>query len=310
MKIHLNIFYAACLFFMLVLAPMAAEAISTAEESAHSPDLYQQHFDQAVFHLGEHNFEASIEECKLALQYQPEAYLIRAIWCLDLFEIAEQLNVRDSKQRKLKIAMYEKMVKIAEAGIKYAPDKGECYFFRGLAHARLCTTAGILYNLFMAKGIEKDWLHAIACNSNYITPTGENLLASGHIALASYYRLCPSFFLLTWIFGISGDLDKSVEYGKIAYDLDPRIEVIKEYGISLITRGLANKKEEDINTGKTLLAKIPTLPLQLKTDPIDIEHSKLLLENIKLCPGYSRDQQQEISAKALQKELRKKKQSN
>jgi hypothetical protein len=306
------------LFFtlqLLLLNPMLASAFepsslgqTTTATALEKEDSFQLHFDQATFHLGKQNFSTSIEECKLALQYQPEDALIRAIWCLDLYEIAEQLNVRDPEQRKTKIEMYEQMVKISEAGIKYAPDKGECYFFRGLAHARLCTTAGILYNLFMAKGIEKDWLKAISYHSDYATPTGEKLLASGHVALASYYRLCPSFFLLTLIFGISGDMDKSVAHGKIAFDLDPRIEVTKEYGISLITRGLERKNEEDIIAGKKLLETIPTLLKSLKTDAIDIEHSKLLLKNIKLCPGYSRDQQQEISDKALEEELKKKKQ--
>ena len=159
----------------------------------------------------------------------------------------------------------------------------------------------------MAKGIEQDWLKAIRCKSEYVTPTGENLQASTGIALGSYYRLCPRFFLLQLLFGISGDLDKSVGYCQRAFQEDPRIEVTKEYGISLITRGLDSHSEADIEKGKALLKSVPALPLRLRTDSVDVEHSKMLLENIPLCPDYSRDQQQEISEKAfLENEQRKK----
>ena len=34
-----------------------------------------------------------------------------------------------------------------------------------------------------------------------------------------YYRLVPNFFLIRWIFGISGDIDKSVKYHQEALAL-------------------------------------------------------------------------------------------
>ncbi len=287
--------------WLLVPAVIAVPAfgilpLQPPEEAFH---LYQQHFKLADELMGNYNFEESIKECEAALQYHPGDYLVHAIMCLDYYEIAEKMDVH--KQHAQKVKIYEKMAKIAEEGIKNAPDHGECYFFRGLAHARLSTTNGVIYSLFMAKGIEEDWLKAYRTRSDYVTPNGENLQASTAIALGSYYRLCPSFFLTQLLFGISGNLDKSVDYCRQAYDMDPRIEVTKEYGVSLITRGLDRHNEEDIEQGKVLLAKVKTLPLRLHTDPVDIEHSQLLLNNIQLCPNYSRDQQQEISEKAFVK---------
>ncbi|MFZ4622094.1 MAG: hypothetical protein ACOYNS_16150, partial [Bacteroidota bacterium] len=157
--------------------------------------------------------------------------------------------------------------------------------------------------LFSAKQIEEDWLVAVNRKSDYVTPNGENLEASANIALGVYYRLCPSFFLLKWTFGISGDLEKAVQYCKKAYELDPtRIEIVKEYGVAFITRGLDNKNQKDIDAGKELLQKVSTLPLRLRTDKVDIKHSKMLLADISLCPGYSRDEQQEISEEAFKKQ--------
>ncbi|MDD8019128.1 MAG: hypothetical protein PHP42_12195, partial [Bacteroidota bacterium] len=206
-------------------------------------------------------------------------------------------------EKKWKIEMYHKMISIANDGIRCAPEKGECYFMRGLANARLATTKGVLSQLFSAKGIEEDWLVAVNRQSDYVTQHGENLQASANIALGVYYRLCPTFFLLKWTFGISGDLNKAVAYCKRAYELDStRIEIVKEYGVALITRGLDTKNDNDIAAGKELLQKVFTLPIRLNTDKIDIEHSKTLLNDISLCPGYSRDEQQEVSEEAYKKE--------
>ncbi len=266
-------------------------------------DQYDFYFHKADYHLGKYEFEESIKNCELALQYIPNDFLIRAMICLDYYEIAERLDAKKSGDKDKKIEIYNKMIKIAEEGISFVPDKGECYFMRGLANARMATTKGVLSQLFTAKQIETDWLVAVNRKSDYTTPNGENLQASSCLALGVYYRLCPTFFLLKWIFGISGDLDKAVAYCKKAYDLDStRIEIVKEYGVALITRGLDSKNEMEIEQGKEYLRKVLSLPLRLQTDKIDIEHSKMLLKNISLCPGYSRDEQQDISEETFAKE--------
>jgi hypothetical protein len=108
--------------------------------------------------------------------------------------------------------------------------------------------------------------------------------------------------MLKWFFGISGDLDKAVYYCKKAYGLDStRIEIVKELGVALITRGLDRKIQEDIDRGIDYLKKVASLPLRLQTDKIDIQHCELLLKDISLCPGYSRDEEQDISEESYQK---------
>ncbi|MFA5832404.1 MAG: hypothetical protein WDA22_02900 [Bacteroidota bacterium] len=271
-------------------------------DALNAEEQYNIYFKKADEQLGKFQFEESIKSAQEALKYKPNDHLVRAMICLDYYEIAEKLDVKKSDEKEWKLDIYKKMVTIAEEGMKAAPEKGECYFMRGLANARMSTTKGILSSLFSAKQIEQDWIIAVGRKSEYVTPIGENLEASANIALGVYYRLCPSFFLLQWTFGISGDLEKAVQYCKKAYELDPtRIEIVKEYGVALITRGLDSNNKKDIEAGKELLVKVSTLPLRLRTDKIDIEHSKMLLSDISLCPGYSRDEQQEISEEAFRK---------
>jgi tetratricopeptide (TPR) repeat protein len=285
---------------VLFTANLKSQNGATAEEQ------YNVYFKKADAQMGKFEFEESINNCKEALKYRPNDHLVRAMICLDYYEIAEKLDVKKSDEKEWKIDIYNKMIGIAEEGIRAAPEKGECYFMRGLANARMSTTKGIFSQFFTAKQIEEDWLLAVNRKADYVTAKGENLQASANVALGVYYRLCPTFFLLKWTFGISGDLEKAVTYCKRAYELDPtRIEIVKEYGVALITRGLDNENNNDITAGKELLQKVSTLPLRLQTDKIDIEHCKMLLADISLCPGYSRDEQQEISEEAFKKSQQK-----
>ncbi|MFZ1976857.1 MAG: hypothetical protein WAV76_02785 [Bacteroidota bacterium] len=294
------LFIALAALIYLSSPQLLSQAAPPAERS--NEEQYKLNFKEADEHLGKFEFEASLKSCEAALRNKPDDFLIRAMMCLDCYEIAERLDVHKSEDKDKKIELYTKMVTIAEEGIKCAPDKGECYFMRGLANARMSTTKGILSQLFTAKQIEKDWLVAVDRKSDYVTPNGENLQASSCLALGVYYRLCPTFFLLKWFFGISGDLDKALDYCRKAYDLDStRIEIVKEYGVALITRGLDKDKNEDIEEGKEYLKKVFTLPWRLQTDSIDVVHSTMLLNNIKLCPGYSRDDEQDISEESFKK---------
>ena len=298
--------YSATLFFVLFFlftdSSFSQNKGQSASEEPTNESRYNAHFKKADYHLGKFEFEESLHECEEALQYKPDDFLIRAMMCLDYYEIGEKLDAHKSEDKDRKIEIYDTMMVIANEGIRRAPEKGECYFMRGLANARRATTKGVLSELFTAKQIETDWLISVDRTSDYTTPNGENLQASSCIALGVYYRLCPTFFMLKWIFGISGDLDKAVTYCTRAYILDStRIEIVKELGVALITRGLDRNNNADIEAGKEYLRKVPTLPLRLQTDKIDIQHSKMLLNDISLCPGYSRDEQQDVSEEAFKK---------
>jgi len=297
-----RVFFLFVLFFLFTDASLSQNKGQPAGDNTPNESQYQIHFKKADYHLGKFEFEESLRECQTALTFKSDDFLIRAMMCLDYYEIGEKLDANKSEDKDRKIEIYDTMVVIANEGIRCAPDKGECYFMRGLANARRATTKGVFSQLFSAKQIETDWLISVDRTSDYTTPNGENLQASSCIALGVYYRLCPTFFMLRWIFGISGDLDKAVYYCTKAYELDStRIEIVKELGVALITRGLDRKNDADIEAGKDYLRKVPTLPLRLQTDQIDIQHSKMLLNDISLCPGYSRDEQQDVSEEAFKK---------
>ncbi|HTP13253.1 MAG TPA: hypothetical protein VMM37_06465 [Bacteroidota bacterium] len=302
MKLATVVSFPALLFLAGHVLFAQGQAISASNHLS-DEEMYREYFHKADEDIGKFQFEDDIRNCELALKYKPQDYLVRAMMCLGYYEIAEKLDIHNSADKDRKIELYNTMLKTAEEGIRCAPERGECYFMRGLANARIATTKGVLSQLFTARGIEKDWLVAVNRPSDYTTPNGENLQASSCVALGVYYRLCPSFFLLKWMFGISGDLDKSVFYCRKAFELDStRIEIVKELGVALIARGLDKDDKADIEAGKEFLQRVPTLRWRLDTDSVDVVHSKMLLNNIALCPGYSRDEEQDISKEAFEKQ--------
>jgi tetratricopeptide (TPR) repeat protein len=263
---------------------------------------YIQCMKDATALMARFRFQESIAACEKALTFKPADHLARALLCLNCYEIGEMLDVKIASDRNRKNRLYDRMIDVSSAGIGFAPDKGECYFMRGLARARKATTKGILYSLYSAKMIENDWLKAVSSRSMFVTARNENLLASSCLSLGIYYRVCPTDPVLKFLFGISGDFDKSIRYMAMAHEMDPEsIEITKELGISYVTRGLALGSQADIEKGKACLRAVPALPKKLKTDGIDIEHSRVLLKDISLCPGYSRDQQQDLSEKEMRK---------
>jgi hypothetical protein len=143
-----SIVFFALVFFATILS---------AQSGPNAEEQYNIYFKKADEQLGKYEFEESIMSCREALKYKPNDHLVRPMICLDYYEIAEKLDVKKSDEKQWKLDIYAKMVGIAEEGIRAAPDKGECYFMRGLANARMSTTKGILSSLFSAKQIEQDW---------------------------------------------------------------------------------------------------------------------------------------------------------
>ncbi len=136
---------------LLPLLLLSASTFAQPSVAAGNPgpdENYIACFHRADDEMGKFQFNESIKSCEEALKYKPDDFLVRAMECLDYYEIAEKLDVKKPDEKQWKIDAYNKMIDIANDGIKCAPDKGECYFMRGLANARLATTKGIFSQLF------------------------------------------------------------------------------------------------------------------------------------------------------------------
>ena len=62
----------------------------SASDDMSSEGQYKIHFKKADYLLGKFDFEESLKECKEALKFKSDDFFIRAMMCLDYYEIARK----------------------------------------------------------------------------------------------------------------------------------------------------------------------------------------------------------------------------
>lgn len=210
-----------------------------------------------------------------------------------MYELGE-LNAK-TEDRAARIARYQEMIRLSEAGLARKPGDPHLSFALGLSQARLGTARGVLASLSLADDVEKNWRLTADSGFTYTSLGGDELLPCHAMqALGVFYRLVPESALVQAIAGTRGDLVKSVDYLRKADACVPgEIQTMKEFGASLVCYGQEHKDpaatREGITVWSRALAIKPTRPL----DPIDLRHTAELLANPGLACGYSRDGQQE-----------------
>ncbi|MBN8215402.1 MAG: hypothetical protein J0L75_02120 [Spirochaetes bacterium] len=237
----------------------------------------------------------SVKAFRQALAVEPSSALTRALICRGLFEIGELLP---EKARKEKLELYEEMIRLADEGVRIDSRSGECYFMRALGMGRRATIKGILNSLRTARPMEQDWLKSLSCPMSYTSPNGMKSRAEAQHALGLFYRLCPDASILQWLFGVKGDLNKAIQYSRMAAQTQPdQVEVILELGVVLVAQGLETKNRALVEEGRAVMTRVTTMAITKKTDEIDKGHARMLLAHPELCRDYDRQGQQERDIK-------------
>jgi len=214
---------------------------------------------------------------------------------------------RDKKPEKAELLKsYQEVEALADRCIELDGNNGSCMLWKGVAMGRRGTTQGVLKSLWMAEEVEGSWLKAISLKPSYRSKDGyNNHFGDTHYALGMFYRVVPEWlchFPLKQIIGTCGDKEKSVDYQRKALACEPeRIGYNKELAVSLLCHGQKYKRPEEIEEAKKLLNGLQSLPAVRPMDKIDKEHAKMLLDDISIACGYSRDKQQELSKEAYDK---------
>lgn len=263
-------------------------------------------FKQAEELWLKHDYDGSSKLLEQAKKVCPNNAEILWRQARDTYDRIED-TPRDKKpDKKALIELYRGIEAVADKCAQLEPQNGECYFWKGVGMGRRGTTQGILSSLGEAKDLEATLLKAEGLKPQYHSANGAaNTLGDIYNALGQYYRVVPEWlcnFPFKQAIGTCGDLNKSVDYNRKAIAREPkRIEYQKELGVSLICRGQKKDSAADVTEGKKVLTDLQALPDVKKTDPIDKQHAKEIIENQKLACGYSRDAQQEQSQEAYKK---------
>lgn len=198
---------------------------------------------------------------------------------------------------------YRNIEKLADRCIDLDPNDGNCWLWKASSVGRRATTQGMLKSLSEAREVEKYLLKAERLSPRYRSSDGtSNALGDVYDALGQFYRMLPEWLCtigIKQVVGVCGNLKKSISYLRKAVAREPtRIEYKKDLAVSLICHGQKEEKPDRIEEGKKILASLASMKSVKKTDEIDKQHAKMILADLSLACGYSRDGQQEQSQEA------------
>jgi tetratricopeptide (TPR) repeat protein len=111
-------------------------------------------------------------------------------------------------------------LKATEKCLKAAPDHELCRFFSAALLAKVASVQGIFSSLENGQKVRDQWLEVIASGKNIFFRPNVSLQGSAYYGLGLFFRLVPDFFLVEWLWGIRGNLDRSIAYHRKAAELD------------------------------------------------------------------------------------------
>ncbi len=256
------------------------------------------HYDLEVLY-DQGKMDEGLKQAKEELGQHPEDLDLYWHTARFMFEVGERFDRTDKSIDK--VAWYQEMVRIFEAGLERDGTNAHLRFGLGIAKGRLGTTRGVLASLFMAKDVEAAWLAAATSPYRYSSIRGqEQLPCDAYLCLGIFYRLVPDSFIVEMIGGTRGSLDKSIDNLERSDRCGPdRIGTLKELGVSQLCKGEKSKDEALVVAGRSTLLRARALPPEGDTDETDLRHIDMLLASPKLACGYSRDGQQDLDEEKL-----------
>lgn len=189
-----------------------------------------------------------------------------------------------------------------EKCLKIKRDHPPCMLFLGSVLGKIGTIDGVFSSLGVARRIEELWLRVAASPYNLRFTEGISMQGAVRYGLGIFYRLVPDYAVLDWVYGVRGDLEKSVRYHResLAID-DPTLPCSHlMLGAALVcsvedTSSVERQAEARRVLQRASLARGKSLNARIcKRD------AAVLMKNPDLACGYSTTRQQErVSEESL-----------
>lgn len=212
-------------------------------------------------------------------------------------------NPKDLDKAK---AVFEKGRDWTEKCLKKDGSNPLCKLMLGAALGKIASINGIFSSLKQAKRVETLWLEAAGSGLNHPLSPTSTLQGNTNYALGIYYRLVPDFFLTSWLFGVKGDIRKSVEYHKKALEIDPPNPCNElMLGVSLICQGKGKATTDQGKEGLAALATAKALPATSSVTEICAKDIPKVEKDPSLACGYETSRQQDTSEEEFNKQNKK-----
>lgn len=107
-----------------------------------------------------------------------------------------------------------------ETCLERDPKHMMCLFFKGSLLAKIASIDGIFASLKHGGTIRDAFKLAAESSYNFQFRPNVSMKGAAHYGLGLFYRLVPDNFLIDWIWGIRGNLDRSIELHEAAISYD------------------------------------------------------------------------------------------
>jgi hypothetical protein len=191
----------------------------------------------------------------------------------------------------------------AEQCLKMRGDNPLCKFYLGANLGKIASIDGIFSSLKNAKLVEKLWTETVESRYQHKFGPNTSLQGAARYALGLFYRLVPDLRILKWVFGVKGDLSKSVAYHKEALEMDaPNVCSRTMLAVALICEGKSDFSTASGKAGYEQLQEAKKLPVSSALYASCAKDLSRLEQNPKLACGYETSRQQEGSEEELKKQ--------
>lgn len=192
--------------------------------------------------------------------------------------------------------------------LKIDPNQFLCKLFLGSALGSIGTIDGVLSSLVNAKHVERLWNDVVESEYNFHFFANVSAQGSVRYGLGIFYRLVPDMTLLKWLFGVRGNIDRSIELHREGISLDGDNTCSRlMLAVSLVCKGKGDFQTEAGAEGLRYLRqasqaqKDPNLMMQ-----ICAKDALKVIGDGNLACGYATAKQQEVSEEAVEKSKLKK----
>jgi tetratricopeptide (TPR) repeat protein len=173
--------------------------------------------------------------------------------------------------------------------LEFAPRSAECMFWLAAALGRITTTQGVLDSARLAPVIADLLQRAIALHPTHRDSPDDTTLGNLYHYSAAFYRIVPDWFWLSWVLGVRGDKERSVDFSRRAVAISPqRLDYQVELGAGLLCLGTRKGHSDLVREGEDVLRQSQSLEAFAEAS-LDATYTQLLLERPDRACSYARD---------------------
>jgi hypothetical protein len=282
---------------MLRLAPLLVLLAAAAAPAAHA-DLartLESHPDGAALHALWLEGRQLEDDDQLVASAERFARLANALpsepeprWRLARIEWrrSERLPAAHKDER---LAGFRRAETQARASLALDERCAECMFWLAAALGRITTTEGVVQSARLAPVIADLLKRAIALRPTHRDSADDTTLGNLYHFSAAFYRIVPEWIWLSWVLGVRGDKERSVDYSRRAVAISPaRVDYQVELGAGLLCLGAARHRAELVAEGISVLRHSQSLA-PFTEARVDMALAQVLLDRPERACSYARD---------------------